>query len=74
MGSETEATNHSDLWNGLTNNERCRLMPYQIQTHILHLEQAKALAVRAHRRHIQEIDDWIANCRESLRKEVANAG
>lgn len=68
----TTSASHSDLWNTLPYEERARLMPYQIQTHILHLEQAKALAVRAHRRHIQEIDDWIENCRDSLRKETAD--
>lgn len=51
MTDRTITTTHSDLWNNLPYDERARLMPYQIQTHILHLEQAKALAVRAHRRH-----------------------
>lgn len=64
-------TNYSHLWNDMPVEERKRLMPHSIQTHIQHLRQAKALAVRAHRRHMQEINDWIANLEESLRKEIA---
>jgi hypothetical protein len=66
-------TNHSHLWNDMPFEERKRLMPFSIQTHILHLEQAKSVAVRAHRQHMQELDDWINNLRRSLSKEVADA-
>lgn len=59
---------HAHLWNNLPFEERSRLMPYMIQTHIRHLEQARALAVRAHRRQLREIDDWIANLRSDLTK------
>lgn len=69
---ESKTTNHSELWNNLPYEERSRLMPFQIQTHILHLEQAKAVAVRAHRVHMQELDDWIENLRADLRKEERN--
>lgn len=60
---------HDHLWNDLPYEERKRLMPYSIETHILHLEQAKNLATRAYRNQIREIDDWINNLKESLRKE-----
>lgn len=59
---------HSHLWNGLPFEERTRLMPYMVEVHIRHLEQARALAVRAHRRQLREIDDWIANLKEEMEK------
>lgn len=70
--TESKTTNHSHLWNDLPFEERKRLMPYQIQNHILHLEQAREFAVRSHKRHMKELEDWIANCRESLAKELAD--
>lgn len=59
---------YDHLWNDLPDSERHRLIPYAIESQILHLEQAKALAKRAHRRHMAEIDDWI----ESLKKGLPN--
>lgn len=61
--------NHSQLWNNLPFEERTRLMPLMIQNQIRHMEQARALAVRAHRKHMREIDDWIANLKADLAKE-----
>ena len=63
----------SHLWNGLPYEERVRLMPYMIETHVRHLEQALALAVRAHRRHLREIDDWIENLKNDLAKAEREA-
>jgi hypothetical protein len=67
--SKEDPSDYSHLWNDLPYEERRRMMPHAIMTHILHLEQAKAIAVRAHRRHMQELNDWINNLREDLRKE-----
>lgn len=50
--------------------ERTRLMPYMIETHIRHLEQARALAIRAHRQQLKEIDDWIDNLKRDLEKKL----
>lgn len=58
---------HEHLWNNLAPDERRRLHPHMIETHILHLEQARAMIVRNHERQLRELDDWIANCRRSLR-------
>ena len=60
---------HSHLWNDLPFEERARLMPYMIQVHIRHLEQARTLTVRAHRKHLHEIDDWIDNLKQDLARE-----
>lgn len=62
---------HTDDWNEQTPiEERMRLAPYMIETHILHLEQFKEAAVRNHNRLIGEINDHIRNLRASLsRKE-----
>lgn len=57
------------LWNKLPLEERLKLIPYQIEAQILHLEQAKALAVRSHRGHIAELNDWINNLKSDLNKE-----
>lgn len=57
---------HSHLWNDLPFYERSRLMPYQIETHILHLEQTKAVIIHNHRRTIDEIEAHIGNLKRSL--------
>lgn len=65
--------NHSHLWNDLPFEERSRLMPYMIQIHIRHLEQARALTVRAHRKQLREIDDLIADLKSDLEKTEREA-
>lgn len=63
---------HTFLWNEETPfDERRRLSPYMIETHILHLEQSKIVIERNHRRTIDEINDHIRNLKESLRREVS---
>lgn len=63
--------NHDHLWNDMPIEERRRLSPYMIETQILHLEQARAVLAREQARVLRELDNWIANCRDSLRREVA---
>jgi hypothetical protein len=69
----TPSRKHTALWNGLPFAERKRLMPHQIESHILHLWQAKQIAIKAHKQHMRELDRWIANCEASL-KEAEDAG
>lgn len=57
------------LWNNLPFEERKRLMPHMIESQKLHVLQCKAKAVRAHQRHMKEIDDLIKN----LDRELVNA-
>jgi hypothetical protein len=70
---QPETTDHSSLWNDLPLDERKRLMPYQIECQIRHLEQARRMAVNAHRRLLADIDGVIENCRRHLKEEVADA-
>lgn len=61
---------HSKLWNDLPLDERKRLVPYMIQTQILHIEQCKIKAVRAHRKLMKDFNDQINNCKNSLAEAV----
>jgi predicted nuclease with RNAse H fold len=70
----TTQQDHSHLWNDLTFEERKRMMPYQIELHIRHLEQARRIMVAAHRKCLADIDDVISNCRNSLWKEENGRG
>lgn len=63
--------NHDHLWNDMPIEERKRLMPHMIESQILHLEQARAILAKEQQRVLRELDNWIGNCRESLRKEIA---
>lgn len=57
---------YKKLWNDLAIEERKRLMPYQIESQILHLRQGREVAVRNHKRHLRELDDWIKNLEQEL--------
>ncbi len=59
---------HVHLWNDLPSDERSRLMPYMIENQITIIEQQKVKAVRAHKRHMKEIDDHIKNQSRELGK------
>lgn len=59
-------SNHSYLWNSLPKDERTRLMPYQIESQILHLWQARQVLINNHNRTLQDIDEWIASLRRGL--------
>jgi hypothetical protein len=63
---------YSHLWNDMRIEERARLHPYMIETHILHLQQARAIIVRSHQRELKELDDWIRNLQSALPKEEAS--
>lgn len=61
-------TKHSHLWNDLPFEERKRLMPYQIQSQMLHVAQCRAKAVRAHKAHLKELDELYANLERGLNR------
>lgn len=62
------SNNHSSLWNDLSIDERKRLMPYQMETQILHIWQCKQKAIQAHKEHMKQLDDWMANIKQDLDK------
>jgi hypothetical protein len=59
---------HSHLWNDMPFDERKRLMPYAIETHILHLTQTRAMIVEGHRATLDRLDSQIKNLRNDLAK------
>jgi len=59
---------HDKLWNDLPIEERERLMPHQVESQILHVRQCREVAVRNHKRHLRELDDWIKNLERELSK------
>lgn len=60
--------NHTHLWNDLPFDERSRLMPHQIESQILHLEQARLVFVSGHKRTLRELDSTISNLKDNLRR------
>lgn len=60
--------NHSNLWNDMPIEERSRLMPHAMESQLLHIWQCKQKAIDAHKRHIKELDDWMANIKRDLDK------
>lgn len=60
--------NTSHLWNELPFKTRERLMPYEIEVHIRHIEHAKSIAVKAHHAHMKELSALIENLKSDLRK------
>ncbi len=59
---------HDSLWNDLPVDERKRLMPHQMESQILHIWQCKQKAIAAHKKHMKELDDWMANIEADLKK------
>lgn len=47
------------LWNDLPYDERMRLMPAMAETQKLHIWQCKQKAIKAHKKHISDLDDWM---------------
>lgn len=58
--------NYTHLWNDLPAEERHRLMPNAMETQILHIWQCKQKAIAAHKRHMKELDDWMASIKQEL--------
>ncbi len=59
---------HSKLWNDLPIEERKRLMPFQMESQLLHIWQCKQKAIAAHKKHMKELDDLMANIEADLKK------
>lgn len=59
---------NSHLWNDLPFEERKRLMPYMLEAQILHVWQCKEKAIKAHKRHLQGLNDLIGNLERELNK------
>jgi len=65
---KTPPKKHINLWNDLPEAERHRLMPNMMETQILHIWQCKQKAIAAHKRHMKELNDWMANIKRDLDK------
>jgi hypothetical protein len=57
---------YSHLWNDLPAEERERLIPHMMESHILHIEQCKIKAVSAHKAHIKSLNDHIKSIKQDL--------
>ena len=57
---------HENLWNDMPKAERERLMPYVMESQLLHICQCKQKAIKAHRRHMAELNDWMASIKQDL--------
>jgi len=65
----TKPTNDfTSLWNDLPFDERKRLMPHMIESQKLHIWQCKQKAIEAHNRHMREIDAWLKNLDDELKR------
>lgn len=60
--------NHTHLWNNLPDSERKRLMPHMIEAQILHIEQTKNKAIRAHKIFLRECNEHIQNLKRGLER------
>jgi len=60
--------NHTNLWNNLPASERKRLMPHMIESQWLHIWQVKQAAIKAHNRHMKELDEWMKNLQRDLKR------
>lgn len=65
---KTPTSNFTHLWNDMPQEERERLMPYMIESQILHIWQTRQAAIRAHQKHMKELDAWVNNLTSSLNK------
>jgi len=59
---------YSGRWNDLPDDQRSYLSPFAIECHIRHLEQAKRVMIRNHKRALDEINAIIKNCKDGLPK------
>ena len=57
----------SHLWNDLPEDERKRLMPHMVEAQKLHIWQCKQKAIAAHKKHMEQLDDWLWNLDDELR-------
>ena len=74
LSAETQISTktYSHLWNDLPFEERKRLQPWAIETHLLHLQQTRAVIAKHHARMMAEIDDHIKNVTAALNVPTAS--
>ena len=71
ISTPTNDFNH--LWNNLPFEERKRLMPHMIESQKLHIWQCKQKAIKAHKAHMTELNNWIKNLDSELVKIIADS-
>lgn len=59
---------HTHLWNDLPKEERFRLHPFLVESHILHLEQTREKIVKHHEATLADINGHIDNLKNTLNK------
>ena len=64
----TPTNKHDNLWNDLPIEERKRLMPHMIESQWLHIWQTKQVAIKAHKRHMKELDELMKNLEDELKR------
>ncbi len=58
------------IWNSLPLETRKGLARSRIEAQLLHMQQAKAVIVRNHKRTIREMDEWIKNIERDLSRHT----
>ena len=61
---------YEHLWNDLPDEERKRLMPYEIENEIVKIKQTREMVVQGHKATLRRIDGWITNLQTSLHRRV----
>ena len=64
----TPTSKHTHLWNDLPIEERKRMMPHMVESQWLHIWQVKQTAIAAHKRHMKELNDWMKNLENELKR------
>lgn len=65
---KTREYKYTDLWNDLPDEERHRLNFHAIEQQILHIEQAKSVLIRNHKKALKEFNDQIKNLEQFLKQ------
>lgn len=71
----TPSNDFTHLWNDMSREERDHLVPYHIESQILHIWQVKQVVIKNHKHHMKELDDWMKNLVHTLdgyRRELEN--
>ena len=62
--------NYTNLWNDMPKEERERLIPHAMESQLLHIWQCKQKAISAHKRHMKELNEWMASINRDLDKRA----
>jgi len=63
---EQEKNDSTEAFNNMPFECRKVASEHMIHDHILHFKQMRQVAVRNHKKHLKEIDDWIKNLERSV--------